>query len=331
MEYVVETFDLTKRFAASKGFINLLNRSQKKEIIAVEDVNLRIRKGEVFGILGPNGAGKTTLIKMLCTLILPTAGTAHINGYDILKEEEKARSSLGFISGDERSFYWRLTGRQNLEFFATLSNSRDIHKNVNDVLEFVELVDKADEKFFSYSAGMKQKMAIARGLLNDPEVLFMDEPTSSLDPIAAQHLRTFIIERLVKDQIKTIILSTHNLDEAEQMCDRIAIMDKAKIRTCGTLQDIQKMVMKDEMYILEVSEASEKVLKKLGEVEGITSLSMCVHSDFVRLEIGLSKTNIVLPKILEMIVISGGKIKACTARKQALNKVFTKIIEEGKN
>lgn len=329
MEYAIETFDLTKKFTSSKGLIDSLNFSKKeKEIIAIEEVNLKVRKGELFGILGPNGAGKTTLIKILCTLILPTAGSASINGYDILKEEEKARSSLGFITGDERSFYWRLTGRQNLEFFAALNNIRNSRTKVDEVFEFVELADKADDKFHTYSAGMKQKMAIARGLLNDPEVLFMDEPTSSLDPIVSQHLRTFIKERLVKEQKKTIFLSTHNLDEAEQICDRIAIMDRARVRACGTIKDLEKKIKNNETYILEVNELPEHVLKKLGEIEGIGNLSVRVHSGIIILEIVLSKSEVDLPKIFDIIVNAGCKIRGCTAKKLALNQVFTKIVEE---
>jgi ABC-2 type transport system ATP-binding protein len=328
MEYVIETHDLTKKFTSSKGLIDLLNFSKRKEIIAIKDVNLKIKKGELFGILGPNGAGKTTLIKVLCTLILPTAGSASINGYDIIREEIQARSSLGYVTGDERSFYWRLTGRQNLEFFAGLNNIHNARTKVDEVFDFVELADKADDKFNTYSAGMKQKMAIARGLINDPEILFMDEPTSSLDPIAAQHLRTFIKEKLVEEQKKTIFLSTHNLDEAEHMCDRIAIMDRARIRACGTIKDIEKKIKNNETYILEVNELPEHVLKKLGEIEGISGLSMQVHSGIIILEIILSRTEVVLPEILDIIVNAGCKIRGCTAKKLALNQVFSKIVEK---
>ncbi len=330
MEYAVETIDLTKRFTQTSGFIDFLPVSKKKETTAIENVNLKIRKGELFGIVGPNGAGKTTLIKVLCTLILPTSGSAYVNGYDIIKEEEKARSSLGFVSGDERSFYWRLTGRQNLEFFAALNNFHHPNKKVNEVLDIIDFADKADNKFYTYSAGMKQWMAIARGLLNDPEVLFMDEPTKSLDPISAQKLRAFIKERLMEEQRKTVFLSTHYLEEAEQLCDRIAIIDKARIRACGTLNELRKIIRKDENYILEIKGLSKDALAKIGEVEGIVSFSMNVHSDVVFLEIGLSNSEVVLPQLIQSIVNAGGKIQACSARKTAFNEVFVEIVERGK-
>jgi len=208
----------------------------------VDGLELCVPEGELFGFLGPNGAGKTTLIKILCTLISPSSGNAYVNGYDVVLESSKVRQSLGLVATDERSFYWRLTGRQNLEFFATLHNfySQRSRDRVDEVLDIVRLKDKADELFMGYSAGMKQRMAIARGLLNDPLVLFMDEPTRSLDPGAAQNLRDFIKDYIVKEQGKTIFLSTHNLEEAEQLCHRIAIFDEGKIKATGSSQDLKK-------------------------------------------------------------------------------------------
>lgn len=207
----------------------------------MDGVDLSIRKGEVFGILGPNGAGKTTLIKILCTLILPTEGEARVDGFDVVKESGKVRESIGLVTTDERSFYWRLTGRQNLEFFASLHNfySDDARDMVDELLGVVDLKFAADERFLNYSAGMKQRMAIARGLLNDPSVLFMDEPTRSLDPGAAQGLRNFIKEEIVRERGKTIFISTHNLEEAEQLCDRVAIFDDGRIKVVGSPNDLK--------------------------------------------------------------------------------------------
>ena len=239
---MIETHDLTKKFALQKGFIDFfMHPFSKNEIMAVESVSIKIGKGELFGILGPNGAGKTTLIKLLCTLILPTAGTAYVNGYNVIEDSEKVRKSIGFITADERSFYWRLTGRQNLNFFASLHNfySYDARKKVDALLSIVGLKNRADDRFLSYSAGMKQRMAIARGLLNDPEVVFMDEPTKGLDPRTAQNLRGFIKERIVKEQGKTVFLSTHHLGEAEQLCDRIAIIDEGEIEVIGSPEELK--------------------------------------------------------------------------------------------
>lgn len=174
-------------------------------------------------------------------MVLPNGGEARINGYDIEKESRKVRESIGLVTTDERSFYWRLTGRQNLEFFASLHDfySDDARNMVAELLEVVDLRSHADERFLNYSAGMKQRMAIARGLLNDPAVLFMDEPTRSLDPGAAQGLRDFIKEQIVEERRKTLFISTHNLEEAEQLCDRVAIFDDGKIKVVGSPEELK--------------------------------------------------------------------------------------------
>ena len=229
-------------FRSHRGLLDLVTHPlDRDEITSLERINLKVREGEVFGLLGPNGAGKTTLIKILCTLIFQSMGTARVNGYDVLKESKKVRESIGYVTTDERSFYWRLTGRQNLEFFANLHNlySQKAQERVAELLEIVNLETRADDPFLSYSAGMKQRLAIARGLINDPKVLFMDEPTRSLDPKAAQDARDFIHSYIVREQEKTIFLSTHNLSEAEQLCNRIAILDEGKIKVSGTPQELK--------------------------------------------------------------------------------------------
>ena len=331
MEYAIETFNLTKKFIPPRGFKGLLHPLKKKAVIALDDVNLKIRKGDLFGILGPNGAGKTTLIKVLCTLILPTSGTAYVNGYDVTKEEEGVKASIGLVTGEERSFYWRLTGRQNLLFFASLhtfSSASVAQKRVNEVLNFVGLEDKADDKFHSYSTGMKQKMAIARGLLNEPEILLMDEPTKSLDPGAAQNLREFIKERLVKEQGKTVFLSTHHLEEAEQICDRIAIINKGTIKAYGTLNELRDMIEKREIYVITVKNLSNSVPDQLRDLNGVNDLSTHASSDAVTLEIQLSNTESVLPRIIATIVNSGGEIHACSTKEIVINDIFSQLICE---
>ena len=235
--YAIETQELTKRFVLDRGFLDVIRNTGKRDVLTtLEGVNITVRKGEVLGLLGPNGAGKSTLIKILCTLILPTEGNAYVNGYDVVKEGQKARSSIGFVTTDERSFYWRLSGRENLQFFATLHNlpQAQVKDRIDELLDVVHLKNRADEPFLNYSAGMKQRMAIARGLLNDPKVLFMDEPTRSLDPGAAKSLRDFIREHIVEERGKTVFISTHQLDEAEQLCDKVAILDEGRIKVQGS-------------------------------------------------------------------------------------------------
>jgi ABC-2 type transport system ATP-binding protein len=242
MAYAIETANLTKEFVqANSLFSSFLCPCKRKKItLAVDSVNLQVKRGELFGLLGPNGAGKTTLIKILCCLILPARGTAKIAGYDILKEEEKVKASIGLVSGDERSFYWRLTGRQNLQFFASLYNlSRSYSKSrIEELLDLVGIKEPG-KRFQEYSAGIKQRFAIAKSLLHNPEVLFMDEPTKSLDPGTAQKLLEFVKEKLVRQENKTIFFASHNLAEAEYFADRLAIMEKGKIASCGTPEELK--------------------------------------------------------------------------------------------
>jgi len=164
-----------------------------------------------------------------------------VNGYNILHNEESIRQSVGLVTSEERSFYWRLSGKGNLQFFATLYNmsSSQAEKRINEILETFELQEKADDLFHTYSTGIKQKLALARGLLNNPQTLFIDEPTKSLDPIAAHDIRKLIREKLVKEQGKTVFLATHNLEEAEEICDHLDIIDRGRILCQGTPSEIR--------------------------------------------------------------------------------------------
>ena len=334
MAYIIETFNLTKKFVHVKGFTELLlHPFRKREVIAFKDVSIKVKEGEIFGILGPNGAGKTTLIKVLCTLILPTSGKAFVDGHDIVKEEKEVKASIGLITGEERSFYWRLTGRQNLKFFAYLYNlsPSEAQKRIDEVLEFVGLKEKADDKFYSYSAGMKQRLAIARGLLNDPKILFMDEPTKNLDPIAAQNLRDFI-KKIVKEQGKTVFLSTHNLTEAEQLCDRIAFINK-QIKAYGTISELKKMIEdagRGEIYVIEVKGIDRKTISRLKNLDNIVDFSYYFQSDSALIEIHLIDREI-LPYIIEVIVKAGGKVYSCKRKEIVIDEIFKIIEEDGRN
>lgn len=187
LSFAIETINLCKKYS-NKTALNIFSKN-RDEMLSVDNVNLSIKKGELCGLLGRNGAGKTTLIKMLSTLILPTTGAARVNNFDILTEDTKVRSSIGFISSDERSFYWRLTGKENLRFFASLQNIMpgEAGEKIEYFLSLVGLDGKGDVKFQNYSGGMKQRLAIARGVLHDPDILLMDEPTKGLDPCVAQY------------------------------------------------------------------------------------------------------------------------------------------------
>jgi len=243
MVYAIETFGLSKEFVSFKRRYRLLSHPFQKEspALVINDITLKIRKGEIFCLIGPNGAGKTTLIKVLSCLILPTKGSAEVAGYDILKDEEKVRNAIGLVTGDERSFYWRLTGRQNIEFFAALYNlSPDtLHRRINELFDILH-IEEPDKRFQEYPSGIKQRLSIVRALLNDPDILFIDELTKNLDPTSAKDLRKFIKETLVKKHGKTIIFSTHLLYEVEGLADRIGFMSKGRIVAEGELETLRK-------------------------------------------------------------------------------------------
>lgn len=255
MDWAIETFNLTKLFVQSRSLSRLfLHPFRKgKAILAVDNINLQVKKGELFCLVGPNGAGKTTLMKILCSLILPTKGTALVNGYDILRDNGKLKDVIGLVTSDERSFYWRLTGRQNLNFFALLYNltSQQARKRIKELIDLLE-IEVPDKRFQEYSTGMKQRLGIARSLLNNPRILFMDEPTKSLDPTAAHSLRTFIRERLVHEQDKTVFFTTHHLDEAESFSNRLAIMDRGKVVACGSLGQLRQLIGKPTANLEEI-------------------------------------------------------------------------------
>lgn len=223
--YAVETVELTKYF----------NRGEVK---ALKNVNLKIKQGEIIALLGPNGAGKTTLLKILSTLILPTSGTAYVKGYEITRCEDAVKKSIGLVTGEERSFYWRLTGRQNLEFFATLCNLKknQINERLAYLFDLFE-IENPDKRFYEYSAGIKQRFGLIRCLLHEPDVLLMDEPTKSLDLFSAKNLREFIKETLVKKLGKTVLFTTHRLEEIKDFCDFVALMSKGEIIACGKLSE----------------------------------------------------------------------------------------------
>jgi len=224
-QIAVKTIGLFKRFGKDKDVIC--------------SVDMEVRKGELFCMVGTNGAGKTTLIKILCNLILPTSGEVLINGRNILSDPDAACSSIGLVTGDERSFYWRLTGRQNLDFFATLYNLDPVaRKSRIDELLNILRIEEPDKRFQEYPSGIKQRLSIARALLHDPDVLFMDELTKNLDPESARSLRVFIKETLVKKQGKTVFFSTHHLYEVEELADRVAFMIKGRIAAVGTLKEL---------------------------------------------------------------------------------------------
>jgi ABC-2 type transport system ATP-binding protein len=326
----IKTHNLTKRFPRTSGYRDLLPFRERQWVTAVEGISLNIKEGEFFGLLGPNGAGKTTLIKLLCCLILPNSGTAQVLGHDILEEEQAVKRLVGLVSAEERSFFWRLTGYQNLEFFAALYHltRREAQERIDEVLNLVDLAGQGDIRFQNYSTGMRQKLAIARGLLSYPQVLFVDEPTRSLDPVSAQAVRHFLKER-VKELGITVVLATHNMTEAEQLCDRVAIVDHGQIIACGSVGELRSIFQGRDKCELVVKNLSETALPRLSSINGVLDYLITSKLDGISsLEIEMTSRLSVLPQVLQLVVNSGGEIRDCRLRELPLEEIFIHAVRD---
>jgi ABC-2 type transport system ATP-binding protein len=239
----VATQNLTKTFSVG----NVLRALQKNPPIkggteVLKGVSLEVYSGEALALLGPNGAGKTTLLEILCTLLLPSGGQATVCGHDVVREAWQVRKVVSYCPSASDNFYPRLSGEGNLEFYALLNNlsPQEARRRIQTVLDLVELEGSSDVPFQRYSEGMKQRLALARALLTDPELLLLDEPTRSLDPVLQSEIRKFLRERVVAQLGKTMLLVTHSVLEAEQVCDRVAILHRGQIVSIGTPQQIVK-------------------------------------------------------------------------------------------
>lgn len=327
MPLAIEAIGLRKQFK-KVGYKNLLPW-KRQSIPALMDVSFEVEKEELFGILGPNGAGKTTLIKILSTLILPDSGTALINGYDICRHEKKIKNFIGYITSEERSFYWRLTGRQNLYFFAALYNlsGEETKRRTEYVIKLLDLEKAVDMPFMSYSSGIKQRLSVARGLLCDPEILLMDEPTRSLDPLSKLHLQQFIKETLVGEQKKTVFLATHDLSEAEYLCDRLAILSQGKIIATGKIDEIKKSLERKKKILLKVKTQTKDISDKLLKIKGVSGVHIFSYlsDDIATLEVALNSEE-VIPFVLAQLVYEKIGILSCIPQEPSLKEVLEQVI-----
>jgi ABC-2 type transport system ATP-binding protein len=253
--------------------IGVLRRSVK-EVVAVDDLSFEVRPGELFGMLGPNGAGKTTTVKMLTTLLLPTSGSATVLGHDVARHPEAIRQRIGFIFGGERGLYWRLSANDNLRYFASLYHVEPevARKRIPYLLELVGLKGREKERVEGYSRGMKQRLHIARTLLHDPELLFLDEPTIGLDPVGARELRGVI--RDLQSQHKTILLTTHYMFEADALCDRVAVINHGRIVALDTPEGLKKDVSDLSVIELEVFGIPAEMLERLRGMPRVDAVTV---------------------------------------------------------
>src|SRR6266566_9493421 len=264
----IEAADLRRTYKTHTGTL----RRKAKEVEAVRGIAFTIEPGELFGLLGPNGAGKTTTIKMLITLLIPTAGSARVLGLDVVKDAREVRKRIGYVFGGERGVYERLSGYDNLRYFAELYGvPPKLQKpRIEELLELVGLKGREHERAEGYSRGMKQRLHVARGLLHDPEVLFLDEPTIGLDPVGARELRATIAS--LTDAGKTILLTTHYMFEADALCDRIAVISQGEIVATGTPGQLKSRVESGSVTEVEVYGVPDETVERLRRLEGVLSV-----------------------------------------------------------
>ena len=313
---------LSRVFEASQGVF----RRSKKEILAVDEISFSIQSGELFGLLGPNGAGKTTTVKMLTTLLLPTSGTASVLGYDIVKNPDPVRGRIGFIFGGERGLYWRLSGFDNLRYFASLYHVDldDSRKRIPYLLELVGLKDRANEKVEGYSRGMKQRLHIARTLLHEPEVLFLDEPTIGLDPVGARELRQVI--RNLQAEKKTILLTTHYMFEADALCNRIAVINHGKIIALDTPIALKELVSDLSIVEVEVFGVPEIQIQDLQNLDFIDMVTVEDRDQRQMLLVQTARGSEAVPGIMQVLQdIRVGKV---IVREPTLEDAYVRLVSE---
>ncbi len=311
MQYAIECTELNKAFPQNTGHKELLRHPfSRKQSTVLHGIDLAVPRGQVLGLMGPNGAGKTTLVKLLCTLLIPSGGDALVHGRSITREPARVRDLVALVTGDERSFYWRLTGRQNIEFFAGIyglsgAKARD---RISAVCELLGIGGELDQRFDCYSTGMRQKLSLARGLLREVPVLLLDEPTRSLDPYATEGFLS-TVRRLAGDADRTIVFITHRTDEIIAVCDRVCVLSQGRLAFDGS-NDAFSSLVRSRDYHLIVKDLDPTSLGKLTALMGVRNVDI----DPAGGRIGLSMVPDApdtLSQALETLIADGATVLHC--------------------
>ena len=325
---MIEVRNVTKHYTSKKR--SGLFKSEKKTVEALKSISFAVETGEIFGLLGPNGAGKTTLIKILTTLLLPTSGTAKVNGYSLVQDKE-IKASIGAMLMGERGLYWKLTGRENLEYFGALYHVPKAvrRERINSLFELLELEKIADRTVETYSSGQKMKMVFARALINDAPVLMLDEPTNTLDVKEARRLRRIVKEQN-EDHQKTIIYCTHLMHEAEELCHRVGIIDHGQIIALDNPFDLTNSLHENDILSIEGT-IPDIAQKKLTALPGVISAQMLVKegnngtsNEIPYLNISCENSHEILPDIITTLTTNGAIIRNIDKKETTLEDFFVK-------
>ncbi len=302
-------------------------KKERKDLVALSGVNLTIKKGELFGLLGPNGAGKTTLIKILTTLLSPTSGKASVAGLDVYTQPEQIRARINMVSGGETSGYGLLTVRENLWMFAQFYgiDSKTANERIKRLLEIVGMTDRTNTKCSDLSTGLRQKMNIVRGFLTDPEILFLDEPTLGLDVGASRDVRHFIRSWVDEDPGRTLLLTTHYMVEADELCDRVAIINKGQVLACDTPASLKRKLRQESIFNIDVEAEKPFGKEDLESLPGVSHLTLLAQDGFTSLEMILKEES-VLSTVIARFDALGLRIRSLQKREPTLEDVFVALV-----
>ena len=318
----IEVEGLRRTYRTTTGTL----RRRSKSIEAVRGIDFAVGEAELFGLLGPNGAGKTTTIKMLITLLIPTAGSARVLGLDVVEQAKEVRKRIGYVFGGERGVYERLSGYDNLRYFAELYGvpPREQKRRIAELLDLVGLTGREHERAEGYSRGMKQRLHVARGLLHDPEVLFLDEPTIGLDPVGAREVRATIGS--LTEAGKTVLLTTHYMFEADALCDRIAVISHGEIVAEGTPTELKRGVAQGTVVEVEVFGGAEDAVERIRAVGGVSAVAVEEREQaqvlVVQSRPGLELTHAILG------CLDGADIGRISQREPTLEDAYVALVSE---
>jgi ABC-2 type transport system ATP-binding protein len=295
-------------------------KTSGNRVVALDKVSLDLPEGEIHGLLGPNGAGKTTLVKILSTVLLPTSGHARVLGHDVVEQTKAVRPLIGIVFGGERGLYTRLTGRQNLEYWGALYKltAAETRRRADELVRRVGLGERAGQRVEEYSRGMKQRLHLARGLMGDARVLFLDEPTTGLDPLAAREFRRLIAE--LKDEGRTILLTTHDMVEAETVCDRVTLIDRGHTLATETPRSLGTLISRFQR--IDVEGAADGVLENVVRLPGVSSVDRR-HGGAVRIEVHEEGAT---ADVLRLLVDDG--VTSVQTSLPSLEEVYVQLIGE---
>ena len=322
---VIEADELGRSFVTTTGILP----RRRTTVEAVRGVSLDVGEGELFGLLGPNGAGKTTTIKMLMTLLLPTSGHARVLGHDVVEEPRAVRRRVGYVFGGDRGLYDRLSARDNLRYFSELYGvpPHEQRRRIDELLDLVGLRGREGERVEGYSRGMRQRLHIARGLLHDPAVLFLDEPIIGIDPVGARELRGLIGD--LKAAGKTVLLTTHYMFEADELCDRIAVIRSGMIVAHGTPNELKDAVSTGHVLEVEVFGVAPEVVTAVRGLPGVRSVSIDEQGQSQILLVQVDQGVEVAPGVLALL--AGTSVGRVVTRQPSLEDAYVELVGEAES